>query len=268
MNKKKHHKTIVISDLHLGSKWCKSDEVICYLKHNTCDTLILCGDIIDGWNIMRGKKGKWKRKYTDFIKLILDIQHETKIIYLRGNHDDFLDKVVPMKFQNIEIVRDYLYTSGENSYYILHGDVFDKVTSRFSWLAKLGDVGYTFLLWVNKVYNQKRLKKGLPYYSLSKEIKNKIKLSVSYISDFEKHIVDIARAKKCKGVICGHIHHPEIKKYNEILYLNSGDWVESLSALTEDYQGNWSLYYYKPEDYINLEDPVNEFEEEYYLQII
>lgn len=243
----KQHKTIVLSDIHLGSKWSKAKEVTRFLKENTCETLILCGDIIDGWSLIRGKKNKWKKRHTKFIKLLLDIQHNTQIIYLRGNHDDFLDSVLPMNFQNIQIVKDYIYESGGKRFYILHGDVFDTVTSRFSWLSKIGDVGYSLLLWINKWYNQNRAKKGLPYYSLSKEIKNKVKTSVSYISDYEHHIVDVARRKKCDGVICGHIHHPEMRYYDDILYLNSGDWVESLSALTEDFNGNWNLVYYQGE---------------------
>lgn len=248
MNQKKHHKTIVLSDIHLGSKWSKAKEATKYLKENTCDTLILCGDIIDGWQLMRGKKAKWKKRHSNFIKLLLDIQHDTKIIYLRGNHDDFLDRILPLQFQNIEIVKDYIHTSNGKRFYVIHGDVFDMVTSRYSWLSKIGDIGYTLLMWVNKYYNNRRLKKGLPYYSLSREVKKRVKASVSYISDYEKHIVEIARKKKCDGVICGHIHHPEKAYYDEILYLNSGDWVESLSALTEDYEGNWEVVMYAQEE--------------------
>lgn len=251
MKNVKHHKTIVLSDIHLGSKWSKAKEVTRFLKENTCDTLILCGDIIDGWNLMRGRKSKWRQRHTKLIKLFLDLQQSTEIIYLRGNHDDFLDQVVPIRFQNIRIVKDYVHTSGDKRYYVIHGDVFDSVTSRFSWLSKIGDVAYSLLLWTNKLYNNRRAKKGLPYYSLSKEIKNKVKASVSYISDYEKHIVDIARQKKCDGVICGHIHHPEKRYYDDILYLNSGDWVESLSALTEDYAGNWDVVLYNQPDIIN-----------------
>lgn len=191
---------------------------------------------------MRGKNSKWRRCHTNFIKVLLDISHDTKIIYVRGNHDDFLDRVIPLAFTNISVVKDYIYTSGEKRYYVLHGDVFDKVTSSMSWLAKVGDVGYSFLLWANKIYNHRRLKKGLPYYSIAREIKLKVKASVSYISDFESHIVDIARKKGCQGVICGHIHDPEKKMIGDVLYLNSGDWVESLSALTEDYEENWDVY--------------------------
>lgn len=248
MNQKKHHKTIVLSDIHLGSKWSKAKEATKYLKENTCDTLILCGDIIDGWQLMRGKKAKWKKRHSNFIKLLLDIQHDTKIIYLRGNHDDFLDRILPLQFQNIKIVKDYIHTSNGKRFYVIHGDVFDMVTSRYSWLSKIGDVGYTLLMWVNKYYNNRRLKKGLPYYSLSREVKKRVKASVSYISDYEEHIVEIARKKKCDGVICGHIHHPEKAYYDEILYLNSGDWVESLSALTEDYEGNWEVVMYAQEE--------------------
>ena len=178
--KQQHYKTIVLSDIHLGSKWSKTKEVTRFLKQHSCDTLILCGDIIDGWSLMRGKNSKWRRRHTNFIKVLLDISHETKIIYVRGNHDDFLDRVIPLTFSNISVVKDYIHTSGDKRYYVLHGDVFDKVTSSMSWLAKVGDVGYSFLLWVNKIYNRRRLKKGLPYYSIAREIKLKVKASVSY----------------------------------------------------------------------------------------
>lgn len=239
----KDYKTIVLSDIHLGSKWSKTKEVTRFLKKNSCETLILCGDIVDGWAILRGKSAKWKRKHTTFVKAILDISHHTEVIYIRGNHDDFLDRVLPINFLNIKIVRDYTYISGDKRYFCLHGDVFDKVTSSFSWVAKIGDVGYSLLLWINSIYNRIRIKRGLPYYSLSSDIKQRVKASVNYISDFENHIVEIAKAKECNGVICGHIHHAEIKDFGSIKYLNSGDWIESLSALTEDYDGNWSILF-------------------------
>ena len=162
--KQQHYKTIILSDIHLGSKWSKTKEVTRFLKQHSCDTLILCGDIIDGWSLMRGKNSKWSRRHTNFIKVLLDISHNTKIIYVRGNHDDFLDRVIPLTFSNISVVKDYIYTSGDKRYYVLHGDVFDKVTSSMRWLAKVGDVGYSFLLWFNKIYNRRRLNKGLPYY--------------------------------------------------------------------------------------------------------
>ena len=236
-----HHKTIVLSDIHIGSEWSKIKEVAQFLKRNTCDTLILCGDIIDGWNLMRGSK--WRKRHTKFIQLLLEIQYNTQIFYIRGNHDDFLDEVIPIKFQNIQILKEFIYTSAGKSYYVTHGDIFDTVTSHFAWLAKLGDIGYTWLMWINKHYNAMRVRKNLPYYSLSQKIKGKVKSAVSYISDFEKHLTQVARKKGCDGVICGHIHHPENRYYDEIHYLNAGDWVESLSALTEDNEGNWNIVY-------------------------
>jgi UDP-2,3-diacylglucosamine pyrophosphatase LpxH len=184
--------------------------------------------------------------------LLLEIQFDTQIIYLRGNHDDFLDEVIPVQFQNIHIVKDFIYKSMGKSYYVTHGDIFDTITSKFSWLAKIGDVGYSLLMQINKYYNSRRIKKGLPYYSLSQKVKSKVKSAVSYISDFEKHLTEIARKKECNGVICGHIHHPENRYYDEIHYLNSGDWVESLSALTEDYEGNWKIVYYEAKNEVLL----------------
>lgn len=236
------HKTIVVSDIHLGSKWSKVLEVSQFLQENSCQTLILCGDIIDGWAIMRGKKKKWNPVHTEFIRLLLDLSKQSQIIYLRGNHDDFLDRLVPLSLPNITFANDYIYTSGEKRYYVLHGDVFDKVTSSLGWLARAGDICYSLLLWYNKGYNRRRLKKGKPYFSIAREIKKRVKASVCRISHFEQQVADAAQERGCHGVICGHIHQPEISRYGSIEYLNSGDWVESLSALTEDFKGNWHIY--------------------------
>lgn len=255
----KHYKTIVLSDIHVGSKWSKTKEVIEFLDTHTCDNLLLAGDIIDGWSLKRGSK-HWNEDHTNFIKKLLDLQHTTKIIYIMGNHDDFLKKILPLKFFNITIKRDYIYESFGKRFFVLHGDIFDNITSSWTWLSKLGDIGYNLLLSINSVYNKRRERKGLPYYSISQEIKSKVKISVSYMSDFEKHIANVARTHNCDGVICGHIHHAEKKKYGDIMYLNSGDWVESLTALTEDYFGNWSIYQRK-------EDKLEQMEE-FYKQVL
>ncbi len=238
----KKYKTIVISDVHLGSKWSKTKEANEFLRNNSCEKLILCGDIIDGWAIMRGNKVKWRKRHTNFIKTLLDLSHTTQIIYIRGNHDDFLDRVVPMNFLNMEIVKDHIHESFDKRYFVLHGDLFDSVSSNMKWLAKLGDMGYSALLMFNRYYNQRRIRRGLPYRSIAKIIKAKVKTSLSYIDKFESSIIALAKNKECDGVICGHIHHPEIKYIKGVTYLNSGDWVESLSALTEDFEGNWSVY--------------------------
>ena len=149
-----------------------------------------------------------------------------------------------MTFYNVKIVKEYILETHGKRYYVTHGDIFDRVTTQMKWLARLGDAGYTFLLWVNRFYNQYRTKWGKPYYSLSQAVKQKVKSAVSYISDFEKVLVEFARVRKCDGVICGHIHHPANTYYDGIHYLNSGDWVESLSALTEDADGNWNIMEY------------------------
>ncbi len=244
MLKQNHYKTIIISDVHLGTNSSKAKELVRFLKTNTCDKLILNGDIIDGWRLR--KSGKWKKKHTRFFKVLIKMMGEfnTEVIYLRGNHDDFLDNIMPFTIGNLSIRKDYIHKSFGKNYYVVHGDIFDNITTNLRWLAKLGDVGYTFLLWVNKIYNSRRLKKGLPYYSLAQEIKQRVKTAVSYISSYEQELVNLAKQKNCQGVICGHIHHPDIRQYGNITYYNSGDWVESLSALVEHYNGSWEILYY------------------------
>lgn len=240
------YSTVVISDIHLGTSNSKVMEVTDFLKSINCRRLILNGDIIDGWALNRGLSGKWQSKHTAFFKVIMKMMEKqgTEVIYVRGNHDDFLDSLAPMTFYNIKIVKDYIHKTHGKTYYVTHGDIFDTVTTHMKWLSQLGDMGYTFLLWLNRVYNNYRAHCGLSYYSLSQAIKQKVKSAVSYISDFEKELVKFASARKCDGVICGHIHHPANTYYGDIHYLNSGDWVESLSALTEDENGNWNIVRY------------------------
>lgn len=241
---KPKYKTVIISDVHLGIKNSKAKEVVKFLKNHPCDKLILNGDIIDGWQLK--KSGQWQKKHTRFFKLIMKIvaKQQTRVIYLRGNHDDFLDEVLPLHIGNFSIVRDHIHESNGKKYYILHGDIFDSVTTNLKWLAKLGDVSYTFLLWINRHYNNYRIKRGLPYYSLSQRIKLAVKSAVSFIDDFEQQLCEVAKAKKCDGVITGHIHKPDNKMIGGIHYLNSGDWVETLSALAETQEGEWQVLYF------------------------
>lgn len=241
--------TVVISDVHLGSDHSKVDELTHFLKGIDCDKLILNGDIIDGWKLQRNPFGRWKKSYTDLIKVIMKMmeKHQTQVIYVKGNHDDFLDKVIPLVLPNISIVNDYIHLSHGKQYYVTHGDIFDTITSHMIWLAKLGDYGYSFLLWINKILNNYRRKHGKPYYSFSQNIKHKVKSAVSYISDFEKELAQIANTRHFEGIICGHIHQPANRWYGSVHYLNSGDWVESLSALLEYTDGHWEVYDYNKE---------------------
>jgi UDP-2,3-diacylglucosamine pyrophosphatase LpxH len=243
-----YYKTVVISDIHLGTKGSKAKELVRYLKQIKCDNLILNGDIIDGWQLK--KSGAWKRKHTRFFTRILKMIEEdkTKVTYLRGNHDDFLDQVLPMKVGLLNIQRDMIYESNGRRYFIVHGDIFDSITTNLKWVAKLGDIGYTFLLWLNSNYNFYRRKRGLPYYSLSQKIKSHVKSAVSYIDDLEKQLAEVARTQGCDGIICGHIHQAADKEIDGVRYMNSGDWVETMSALTEDHNGEWNLTYYTETD--------------------
>jgi UDP-2,3-diacylglucosamine pyrophosphatase LpxH len=258
---KNFYKTIVLSDIHLGTAGSKAKEVTQFLKYNLCQTLILNGDIIDGWQLK--KYGKWKNKHTKFFKRVLKVMDDfdTKVIYLRGNHDDFLDQIIPIQMGKLSIQRDYYHESNGKKFYVIHGDVFDSITTNLKWIAKLGDVGYTFLLWLNQRYNNYRVKKGLPYYSLSQAIKLKVKSAVSYVNDYEEQLSAMARIKKCDGIICGHIHQPALKDMNGVMYMNSGDWVESLTALVETMEGEWKIVHFE-EKLIADTQPDEEEEEE------
>lgn len=243
--KRIHYRTVVLSDLHLGTKTSKAKQVIHFLKHIRCETLLLNGDIIDGWQLR--KNGKWKKQHSNFFKYLITLISKSKcnsVIYLRGNHDDFLDEVMPFSLGNFKIKKHHTHHGVHKKYFVTHGDIFDPVTSRMRWVAKLGDTGYTFLLWLNRHYNTFRERRGLPYYSLSQIIKAKVKSAVSFIADYESELVKAAKMRNCDGVICGHIHQPAVKIIDGIEYLNSGDWVETLSALVEDDDGNWKIIYY------------------------
>ncbi len=244
MNIQQFYPTIVISDVHLGTEHSKTRELADFLRTVNCNTLIMNGDIIDGWYLQKGGKGKWKKEHTDLIKIIMKMMenHNTKVIYVRGNHDDFIDHIAPFKFNNVEIVKEYIHQKNGKRYLVIHGDVFDNVTTNMLWLAKLGDIGYSLLLSMNRIYNIYRKKKGLPYYSLSQSIKQKVKTAVSYISNYEHELVALARARHIDGIICGHIHQPADRMIDGIHYLNSGDWVETLSALFEHEDGTWEVY--------------------------
>ncbi|GAB3234491.1 UDP-2,3-diacylglucosamine diphosphatase [Algoriphagus aestuariicola] len=246
-------KTIVISDVHLGTKGSKAKEISRFLKQYRCENLILNGDIIDGWQLK--KSGSWKRKHTRFFNRILKMieQSQTNVYYLRGNHDDFLEQILPLQIGRLHILTDMNYESFGKKYFITHGDVFDSITTNLRWIAYLGDVGYTFLLWLNRVVNYYRFKAGLPYYSLSQYIKSKIKKAISFIDDYETELAKMAKAKGCDGIICGHIHKAENRMIDGIHYLNSGDWVETMSALAEDHEGNWQLIYYREIDFRGIQ---------------
>ena len=234
-------RTVILSDVHLGTSDCRIDEVNHFLRHTRCARLILNGDIIDGWQLTRS--GHWTKAHTRFVRIVLKKleKRDTEIVYLRGNHDDILASFLPLDFENLRIVEEYVHEGPRGSYLVLHGDVFDTITKNFVFLAHLGDWGYRLLLRINRLYNAWRAWRGKEYWSLSKAIKARVKSAVSHVSNFENHIAQLARERGCVGAMCGHIHTAADKMIGDIHYLNSGDWVESLTAVVEHWDGRYEL---------------------------
>lgn len=239
------YKTIILSDVHLGTEDCKIEEVNHFLKHTHCEKLILNGDIIDGWSLAR--RGGWNEKHTRFVRLVLKKieKQDTDVVYLRGNHDDVLTRFLPLFFGKLRIVNEHIHENTRGNYLVVHGDGFDAVTMNHKWLAVLGDIGYQTLLRLNRVYNKYRSWRGKEYFSLSKAIKSRVKSAVSFVGKYEEQLQSFAEKRDCCGIICGHIHTPDDKMVGDIHYLNSGDWVESLTALVEYDDGRFEIFGYK-----------------------
>lgn len=239
-------RTVILSDIHLGTPDSKADEVVDFLKHIRCGKLILNGDIIDGWALRRG--GKWSSRHSRVIRKVLKMteKDDTQVIYLRGNHDEILERFLPLVFGKIQLTKEHIHTTAAGKrYLVVHGDGFDSVSTNHRWIASLGAVGYDFLLSVNRVYNLWRSWRGKEYFSLSKRVKAKVKSAVSFVDRYEELLQDLARLRKCDGIICGHIHTPEDKHVGDCHYLNSGDWVESLTAIIEHHDGRMELVKYE-----------------------
>jgi UDP-2,3-diacylglucosamine pyrophosphatase LpxH len=237
------YKTIIISDIHLGSKYSRAKDVTDFLTKNTAETIILNGDIIDGWALKRG--GVWTDEHMKCVRKLMKLSKSSTIYWIRGNHDDFLYDFIPFDFGKIMLRESMEYIGlDKNKYLILHGDIFDVFVDKWGWLAKIGSVGYDMTLWINKWYNKYRTYRGLPYFSLSQKIKASVKTATNFIGDFENHMVTHARSLECDGVICGHIHKAEIRDIDGVIYMNSGDWVESKTALVETQKGKWKIVNY------------------------
>jgi UDP-2,3-diacylglucosamine pyrophosphatase LpxH len=243
------YQAIVVSDLHLGTKDSKAEEFIEFLEKHPTDLLILNGDIIDGWAINRG--AKWKKQHTKVISKLLQLSNKTQIIWIRGNHDEFIQDFIGTHLGRIEIKEDYRLTiqrwvendvyRNEN-YYIFHGDVVDVFITKYKWLSKIGAIGYDFALTLNRWYNHYRKLRKLPYQSISQKIKGGVKAATNYINDFETTALSMAHKKGCNGVMCGHIHQPEDRIIDGKRYLNSGDWIENMSAILVGKDGDICLY--------------------------
>lgn len=242
---KQEYRSIFLSDIHLGTRDCKAEEVIKFLKATRCEKLILNGDIVDGWALKSG--GRWLPSHTKVVRTVLKKMEKqgTEVIYLRGNHDDILERFLPIDFGNLRIEQEYIHQTPSGDYLVVHGDGFDSVTTGHKWIAVLGSFGYELLLRINRLYNKWRSWRGKDYYSLSKKIKAKVKSAVSFIGRYEDQLKELAVVKGCRGIICGHIHTAADKRLdNGVHYLNSGDWVESLTAIVEPEPGRFELVDY------------------------
>jgi len=239
-----HYKSIFISDIHLGTRGCQADALCAFLKSNTCDNLFLVGDIVDGWRLR--KKWYFPQSHANVIRRILtSAKRGTQVYYILGNHDEALRKFLQFDIVlgNIKLLDRYEYLAVNNKkYLVIHGDFFDVLMVDKKWLMHLGDNLYNFMIWFNTHFNSVRMLFGFSYWSLSKWLKNNTKQAVNYIQNYEKHVSSYCNSEGYDGVICGHIHHAEIKIIHGIEYMNDGDWVESATALLEHTDGTFEIY--------------------------
>jgi UDP-2,3-diacylglucosamine pyrophosphatase LpxH len=240
----KTYRSIFVSDVHLGTKDCKAEQLNNFLKHNSCDTLYLVGDIIDAWKIQQNK-WRWKQSHTNVVRRVLGhAKRGTRVVFIAGNHDEFLRPMIPygFNFGLIEIHNQIEHIGADGKHYLVtHGDLFDGITRLAPWIAFLGDKAYDIVLTLNNKFNWVRRRMGFGYFSLSKYLKYKVKKAVDFMFKFEENLANYCKKRGFDGVICGHIHHAEIKEINGVVYMNDGDWVESCTALVEHWDGKWEI---------------------------
>lgn len=248
---KREVEVVVLSDIHLGTYGCHAKELVAYLKSVSPKVLILNGDVIDGWAFSkRYFPNSHMAVLSEFFKMM---KKGTQVIYITGNHDEFLRKYTDLSMGNLFLTDKYLLEIEGKKHWIFHGDVFDHTTSGSAkFIAKLGGMGYDWLILVNRAINWILEKFGKGKVSLSKKVKNSVKKAVKFIGDFEKKATEIAINNHYDYVICGHIHQPADKIWTtekrSVHYLNSGDWIENLSWLEFD-KGNWNLKFFNEKDF-------------------
>lgn len=234
-------RSMFLSDIHLGSKPAKAEYLIDFLRHHEADTIYLVGDIVDGWRLRRS--WHWPQLHNDVVqKLLRQARKGTRIIYIAGNHDEFLRGFQGTHFGGV-VVADRAIHEGPDGrrYLVIHGDQFDAVVHSVRWLAYLGDKAYDVSIVLNRIIACGRRVMGLPYWSFSAWAKLRVKKAVKFISAFQKLLAQEARRSNVEGVICGHIHHPAIETIEGIRYINTGDWVENCSAVVEHEDGRFEI---------------------------
>ncbi len=239
------YRAIWISDIHLGTRGCKADFLLDFLRSTESEFLYLVGDIFDGWRLKQ--TWYWPQSHNDVVqKLLRKARKGTKLIYVPGNHDEVLRQYMGRHFGGVDVVREAIHTTADGRrLLVLHGDQFDGIVRYARWLALLGDWAYALALSLNHWFNRARRRLGLGYWSLSAYLKNKVKNAVKFIDNYERAVVEEARRREVDGVVCGHIHKAELTQIDGILYANDGDWVESCTALVEHPDGrleilNWA----------------------------
>jgi len=235
------HRTIWLSDTHLGTRGCRAQALLDFLDQHDCDFLYLVGDIIDFWRLRRSPQ--WDQPHSDVVHKILSKARAGTIVTLvPGNHDEYLRRFCDLQLGNLMVTSEAMHRTADGRLLlVVHGDEFDGITRCHRWLALTGDVGYEILLVVNRWFNSARRILGLPYWSLSAYVKGRVKQAVSFVTAFEEALAHEASRRGVQGVVCGHIHRAEIRTIGDILYCNTGDWVESCTALTESWEGRLEL---------------------------
>jgi UDP-2,3-diacylglucosamine pyrophosphatase LpxH len=241
---KRRFRAIWISDVHLGTRGCKADILLDFLRFTESEYLYLIGDIVDGWRLKRS--WYWAQSHNDVLqKLLRKARKGTKVIYVPGNHDEALRDYVDMQFGGVSVVADAVHeTANGKRLLIIHGDQFDGIVCYAKWLAFLGDRAYTLMIEVNHWFNLARRALGYPYWSLSAYLKSKVKNAVDFVSRFSGAVSDEARRRGLDGVVCGHVHKAEIRMVDGTLYCNDGDWVESCTALVEHWDGKLEVLHW------------------------
>jgi UDP-2,3-diacylglucosamine pyrophosphatase LpxH len=238
---KKKYRSIFISDVHLGTKYSNAEKLLEFLKETEADRYYLIGDIIDGW--MMRKKVYWPQAHNNVIQFFLkQSKKDVPVIYVTGNHDEFLREYNGIEMGSIKLVNDTIH-HGENGkrYLVIHGDQFDLVTMNAKWLALIGGWLYDRMIELNKYLQNMYSILNIRGFSLSAWAKSSVKEAVNFIGDYEKVVADAARRRCVDGVVCGHIHHANICSFDNIEYLNCGDWVESCTAIVEHHNGKFEI---------------------------
>jgi len=238
------HRTVFISDIHLGTRGCKADFLADFLAKNACETLYLVGDIVDGWQLKR--RWFWPEAHSRVVHEILrKVDDGVRVIFVPGNHDEFLRPFCGRHYAGIEVMREAIHETADGKrLLVIHGDQFDGVINFAKWLAHLGSWAYDKALAFNEMLHAVRRAIGLPYWSLSNWLKHAVKDAVEYVCRFEEVVAHAAEARGLDGVVCGHIHQAQIRTIGNVLYLNDGDWVESCTALVEDACGHLEIVHW------------------------